>query len=469
MRSQAAGALSRPIRVAGDSMHVEDLIERWWTPTGRALAYEAFRFLRGERPIPQEIDFHEDRADLRGIGVPPVPAAPPLPRLALNAVHWRDLDLSHAWLRGLRGTGIIVENCVLDRATCRHWRLEGSRIVETSSDGADFQGATLSAGYDGTAWTGVGFDEADLRGLTIVNGRFLGCSFAGTHLDRTRWVSTVLDSCTFAGPLRHVTFDGTGDCEPRTRLDAVDFTDAVFIGARFANVRIRSSQMPPGVTAVPDYPAALADAMRRLEGDQSSEAGMLRALLAREQGVSTDPESVGVIDRVALVASGGEALANLAEEHLLGSTRERRAKRVEMGPATSSGNPVGVAAGLMDEHNWTPAGLDSTEIDLVAQSPEGEVTLLMVETRPWGSIPDHGDRLADKITAYAQYRLTGALARDYPRLADLPIQIRLECATDPTPEIDAVLSLAGRSLTETGAGRLVVFVDEALRGDGDTG
>jgi len=85
-------------------------------------------------------------------------------------------------------------------------------------------------------------------------------------------------------------------------------------------------------------------------------------------------------------------------------------------------------------------------IDLVTTHPKTNTrALVMVETRDWNSTPGSVAQLHAKIEAYAQFILSGSLARQHPEWAKSPVCIRLEHFTPIIPEVAAALRLwAGR-------------------------
>jgi uncharacterized protein YtpQ (UPF0354 family) len=66
-------------------------------------------------------------------------------------------------------------------------------------------------------------------------------------------------------------------------------------------------------------------------------------------------------------------------------------------------------------------------IDIVVHNPRSnEVLLVMVEGRDWGRVPGAVAQLHTKFRLYAEYLLSGALARQYPDLERIPVTIRLD-------------------------------------------
>lgn len=89
-------------------------------------------------------------------------------------------------------------------------------------------------------------------------------------------------------------------------------------------------------------------------------------------------------------------------------------------------------------------------VDVVAQDPDGEIAVVMVETRPWTANPDQVEQLKQKINAYAHYVLDGTLTQHYPQAADKPVRIQLDCPEPPTSDIAALIDWATGQLRAYG-------------------
>lgn len=80
-------------------------------------------------------------------------------------------------------------------------------------------------------------------------------------------------------------------------------------------------------------------------------------------------------------------------------------------------------------------------VDLIQLDRErGEVVLLMLEERPWGSTPEQLRQLEAKFNGYLSYALDGFLAAQYPDYAGRPVCIRLDCVMAPGDEERAMLA-----------------------------
>ena len=78
-------------------------------------------------------------------------------------------------------------------------------------------------------------------------------------------------------------------------------------------------------------------------------------------------------------------------------------------------------------------GVENPEIiDLITlDSQEGEVVLLVLENRPWGSDPKQLEQFDEKLNRYLAYVLDGFLERQYPQYEGLPVRIQIDCVDDP--------------------------------------
>jgi hypothetical protein len=99
------------------------------------------------------------------------------------------------------------------------------------------------------------------------------------------------------------------------------------------------------------------------------------------------------------------------------------------------------------------AGLeDPNVVDLVGQDSHGAYMVVMVESRPWGIVPEQGEQLKAKMNAYATFILDGDLVRRYPETASGSIYVQLDCVSDPPPDIIAIISHGAAQLSRRGIG-----------------
>ncbi len=106
-----------------------------------------------------------------------------------------------------------------------------------------------------------------------------------------------------------------------------------------------------------------------------------------------------------------------------------------------------------------PRGIHNPKVvDLITEDEAtGEVVLVMLEERPWGSDPEQLRQLEAKFNAYLEYVLGGHLGVQYPDYAEKPVRFQLDCVENPRTEDSAFFTAmsnfaAGESI------RLVVQV-----------
>lgn len=112
-----------------------------------------------------------------------------------------------------------------------------------------------------------------------------------------------------------------------------------------------------------------------------------------------------------------------------------------------------------------PRGVHNPRVvDLVTDDPAtGEVVLVMLEERPWGSAPEQLRQLEAKFNAYLEYVLGGHMAKQYPDYAERPVRFQLECAENPPAKDGAFFTAMGNFAAGEGI-RLVVMVRQTESG-----
>lgn len=102
-------------------------------------------------------------------------------------------------------------------------------------------------------------------------------------------------------------------------------------------------------------------------------------------------------------------------------------------------------------------------VDLVhADETTGEVVLVMLENRAWGTHADQLRELEAKFNSYLEYVLGGHLVSQYPQYADVRVRFQIDCATNPRAEDQAFFT----AMSNFAAGeniRLVVAVMQPER------
>jgi len=102
-------------------------------------------------------------------------------------------------------------------------------------------------------------------------------------------------------------------------------------------------------------------------------------------------------------------------------------------------------------HN--PRVVDLITLDAAA----GEVVLVMLEERPWGTDAQQLRQLEAKFNAYLEYVLGGHMDQQYPEYAERPVRIQLDCVENPRREDNAFFT-AMSNFAASESIRLVVRV-----------
>ena len=76
---------------------------------------------------------------------------------------------------------------------------------------------------------------------------------------------------------------------------------------------------------------------------------------------------------------------------------------------------------------------DAGRVDLVAESSDGIIDLIVVQAQPWTGSGAQLASLQDKVQTYVSYALDGGLAQQFPEAAGRPWRIVLNCLSgEPT-------------------------------------
>jgi hypothetical protein len=97
-------------------------------------------------------------------------------------------------------------------------------------------------------------------------------------------------------------------------------------------------------------------------------------------------------------------------------------------------------------------GVENPKImDLIRVDPaSGNVALVMFERRPWDLGVRQLQQIEEKINRYMGYVLDGFLTQQYPQYAGKNVEIVLECAEAPPPEVRPFIDAATRAAREYG-------------------
>jgi len=91
--------------------------------------------------------------------------------------------------------------------------------------------------------------------------------------------------------------------------------------------------------------------------------------------------------------------------------------------------------GEMEEERERRGVENPRVVDLITEDDAtGEIVLVMLEQRPWGSQPDQLRQVEAKFNSYLEYVLGGHLAAQYPQYAEKSVRFQLDCAGNPRPE-----------------------------------
>lgn len=99
---------------------------------------------------------------------------------------------------------------------------------------------------------------------------------------------------------------------------------------------------------------------------------------------------------------------------------------------------------------------DAGKVDLVAESAEGTIELVIVQDQPWTGSDAQLTSLQDKVQTYVSFALDGGLTQQFPEAAGRPWRIVLSCQTgQPDESTSAVLDALAARLPEHGGSLLV--------------
>jgi len=97
-------------------------------------------------------------------------------------------------------------------------------------------------------------------------------------------------------------------------------------------------------------------------------------------------------------------------------------------------------------------------VDLITpDEATGEVVLVMLEERPWNSVPDHLRQVEAKFNAYLEYVLGGHMAKQYPQYAERSVRLQIDCVENPPAKDGAFFNAMSNFAAGEGI-RLVVSV-----------
>jgi uncharacterized protein YjbI with pentapeptide repeats len=310
------------------------LRSRWRSKAGQRLTTAVVERLLSGGPLDDlPLDEHEGRLDLRGFAIP---APTRQKRAQVGRYFVEDLeelieishdleriDFSGAVLDHIRFFEARIEDCVLDRARCRDWRLWATDVVATSLRGTDLRSSALGGWHEerGNVYVGCDFSEADLRDAECGSAEFIDCVFDRTRLDKLDFGSSSFVRCRFAGELREVIFHDhgfeTGKPTPN-EMREVDFTDAELREVEFRGLDLSQVKLPrsPNHIIVDHYPCVLRRGLAELASAATPVALGLLGYIEAEAEWTPETRRFGVFNRRDWAEGESEEAADFVESLL---------------------------------------------------------------------------------------------------------------------------------------------------------
>ncbi|MDG4825310.1 pentapeptide repeat-containing protein [Asanoa sp. WMMD1127] len=245
-----------------------DVVDRWCTNDGSALAREILRRLAGGGPLHDlGLPVVDGLLDLRG-----------LPAGGLDATGGEvvDADLRHCSLSHAHVAGVSWRGCRFDGADLSRAVLTGGGLTNSSLRRADLREALVVD----SVWNAVELTGARTRYLHAERTTFTGTAFPG--LAKVEFTGCAFDACRFTGPLHDVRFLGRVD--PGLLRD-VTFESSDVRWAEFDGVEFDRVTFPDdgALIVVPAGFRAVAERAGMLSLERRDEVGKaFRSLLSRE-------------------------------------------------------------------------------------------------------------------------------------------------------------------------------------------
>jgi hypothetical protein len=116
----------------------------------------------------------------------------------------------------------------------------------------------------------------------------------------------------------------------------------------------------------------------------------------------------------------------------------------------------------------SPRGVEHAHvIDVIAHDrTTDEVTLIMLEPRPWDGTELRLFQLQEKINAYLSFVLDGEMAEAYPEFEGKKIRLQLDCTTMPDNDVVGFLSMVREQIAFQGINLEVRVMGEGGCGPG---
>ena len=95
--------------------------------------------------------------------------------------------------------------------------------------------------------------------------------------------------------------------------------------------------------------------------------------------------------------------------------------------------------------------LDASKVDVVAESADGAIELLIVQDKPWTGSEAQVASLQAKVQTYVSFALDGPLAQQFPEAAGRRWRIVINCLSGPPDNgTQATLDVLASRLPEYG-------------------
>ena len=116
----------------------------------------------------------------------------------------------------------------------------------------------------------------------------------------------------------------------------------------------------------------------------------------------------------------------------------------------------------------SPRGVEFAHvIDVIAEDANtGEVTLIMLEPRPWDGSEVRLFQLQEKINAYLSFALDGEMAESFPQFDGKKIRVQLDCVGMPPNDVVGFLSMVRDQIAFQGINLEVRVMGEGGCGPG---
>lgn len=308
----------------GDGGIARQLRDRWLTQAGAELTVEVVRRLLSGRGLSDlDLSTVDGRTDLRLLPSLNLPDLDQPGRWqAFRDVELSHLDFTGATLPGVRFHGVRIVDCVFRDASCPDWRMWSSQVSDCDFAGASLRESALGTWQEGKSndWVGVGLRRADLRGCFWKGSLIDRCDFSNSRLEKASFEQCDLRGTRFTGSIKRVTFDERPlpDRPPPRPAIEVDFTGAVFSDVEFRGVTLERATLPDDadLLLIRNYGAVVRQALGLLAGDESLPARMLRAQFENNLRMMRADREDAVLNRRDFLRSGGDQLADLAQQVL---------------------------------------------------------------------------------------------------------------------------------------------------------